>query len=235
MKRFYKLVIVAPRPDSHIEIHLDHRPVKLPSGLILTAPNIALATAVQAEWAAQDQIIKPDTMPITQILTTAQDSVRLHRVTMTRTVLAYLDTDLLCYRAATPPQIAARQALLWDPWLEWFTKEFGVCLRTTQDLQVIEQPVAAYQAMSKMIEELDDLRFTIFQLIVAAGASIALGAAFIKGAASVEQLVAAFYAEENFKAEIYNADQYGLAPQEEKARAATLADLQATVFIRDHL
>ena len=233
MKRLYDAVTVFQQADGQYEIHLDGKPVKLLSDVVLSAPNAAIAHGMQREWAAQEQTIKPDTMPVTQILTTARGNLPSRDV-ITQAVLPYLDTDLLCYRAAAPPEIAARQAELWDPWLDWFAQKFGARLATTEGLAALQQPVAAHQGAAAMVGGLDDLSFTLFQLTVAATASLVLGAAFIAGAANPEQLYAAMHAEENFKAEIYKADRHGFAPHEEKARAATLAELQAAAFIRDN-
>lgn len=226
MKRFYKIVTAARVPGGH-EIHLDGKPVKTPSGAALSAPNEKLALAIVREWAAQGGDIVPDSMPLTQILITAQDRVARERAAMEKAVLGYLDTDLLCYRAALPAETARRQAEAWNPWILWFEKEHGVRLSTTEGLMAVTQPPEAHAASASAVRGFDDLRFTALQIVTGAAGSLVLGLAFMAGAASAEQVFAAATVEENFKAEFYNEEKHGPAPHDEKRRAAMLRDLRA--------
>jgi len=150
MKKFYKLVSSA-KISGGFAIHLDGKPVRTPAREILTAPTRALADDVAKEWAAQRETILPDTMPLTQILTTAQDHVTTGRAGMTEKILAYLDTDLLCYRTAFPPILAQRQAEGWDQWLIWFQGKYGQTLATTTDLKALKQPEEAHNHVAATI------------------------------------------------------------------------------------
>lgn len=226
MKRFYKIVTIA-RALGGFEIHLDGKPVKMPSGATLCVPNEALATAVMLEWAGQETDIIPDSMPLTQILITGHDRVGRERAAMERAVLGYLDTDLLCYRATLPVETAKRQAETWNPWLQWFEKKFSVRLHTTENLQAIAQPPEAHAAVRDAVGRMDDLRFTVTQMVVSQSGSLVLGLAFAAGAVSPEQVIAAAHVEEGFKAEVYHENVHGLAPNEEKRRAGMLRDLNA--------
>lgn len=226
MKRFYKMVTVARGAHGH-EIHLDGKPVKTPSGAVLSAPNEKLAGGMMREWMAQEGEIVPDSMPLTQILITAQDRVSRERPAMEKAVLAYLDTDLLCYRATLPAETARRQAESWDPWLAWFEKEYGVRLATTEGLRALQQPPEARAAVEKAVAALDDARFTVFQLVVSQSGSLVLGLAFMAGAVTPEQICAAASVEEDFKAEVYNEAKHGAAPHMETSRAAMARDVRA--------
>lgn len=226
MKRFYKIVTTMNVPGGY-EIHLDGKPVKTPSGAALCAPTAALATATMREWAAQEKDIVPDTMPLSQLLITARDRVARERAAMEKTLLGYLDTDLLCYRAVLPAETARRQTETWNPWLQWFEKKHGVRLLTTEDLRAMTQPPEAHTAARAAVNALDDLNFTVMQIVVSLSGSLVLGLAFMAGAAAPEQVFAAVTVEENFKSEFYNEAQHGLAPHEEKRRASMLRDLIA--------
>jgi len=236
MKRFY---IAVTRTESAgrggYEIHLDGKPVKAPSGASLAVPVVALADAVVLEWAGQEKEIAPDSMPLTQLLITAQDRVARERAAMEKAVLAYLDTDLLCYRAALPAATALRQAELWDPWLDWFEKECGARLLTTESLSALAQPEAAHSAVREWVTGLDDMRFTVLQVVVGLCGSLILGMAFIKQALAPEQVYDAALAEESFKASVYGEEKHGPAPHEEKRRAAMMRDLQACRQLLDLL
>ncbi len=225
MKRFYKNA-VAVKGQSGFEIHLDGRAVRTPGGLILTAPAKDLASAIADEWAAQEDRIDPETMPLTQMMTTALEQVGRNRAAMTEAALDYLDTDLLCYRAAHDA-VAARQAEAWDPWLSWFEREFGVPLATTDDLQALTQPEGAHHAVAKAVNGLDDQAFTVLQLVTALSGSIVLALAFVRNALSPEDAYNAANVEEIYKAKIYNAALHGEEPQQQRRNQAIRRDLEA--------
>lgn len=227
MKRFYKLVTLQDTPGGYA-IHLDGRPVKTPMGKTLMATNHDLASALQSEWAAQEQNINPETMPLTQILSTQIDQVSTARQAMSAEVLKYLDTDLICYRAGPmPPGTQEAQIEAWDPWLSWFEKNFEETLQTTTGLSALSQPKSAHNKIKGAVDALDDAHFTILQIIVPLSGSLVLGLAFINRAISPEELYKAIRVEENIKAEIYNEELYGQDPAQERKEKAIKADIAA--------
>lgn len=239
MKKFYKLVTVAQggagQDKTGYVIHLDGKPVQTPSRVPLCAPNKALAEAIAAEWTAQGEKIDPETMPLTQILTTAQDHVVRERAGITAKMLQYLDTDLLCYRAELPQDLAERQAACWDEWLGWFERTYGSALITTTALQALTQPEAAQRAVADTVAALDDMRFCVLQLVTMLTGSLVLGLAFTAAEASPEQVFNAANIEENYKYQIYNEAEHGTAPQQEKTQRAMQRDLEAARLFRDSL
>lgn len=230
VKRFYKTA-AADCVFGVYRIALDGKPVKTPSGVTLTIPNEDLAAEVVREWAGQGEDIVPDSMPLTQILVTAQDRVGRERAAMQAAVLAYIDTDLLCYRTDLPAETARRQAILWDPWLDWFTREYGCSLYVTEKLQALEQSAAAHEVVKKSVAGLDDLRFSVLQLVVSMTGSLVLGLAFVGGVADAGRVLEAAHAEEDYKAEIYNESVHGRAPHQERSRMAARRDLEAAALL----
>lgn len=226
MKRFYKLVSVRETPQG-TQILLDGKPVKTPSRKDLLAPTPALADAIMQEWARQGAVIDPETMPLTQILNTCLDRVAAEREAMAAALLNYLDTDLLCYRTPHPPELAARQAAAWDPWLAWFANEFGEKLQTTESLKALRQPSGAHDKAAAHVAALSPEAFTALQVAVPASGSLVLGLALIAGAATAQDLFAAARVEESYKAAIYDEDKYGPDPAQEKKDKAVLRDLEA--------
>jgi chaperone required for assembly of F1-ATPase len=227
MKRFYETAARGERgADGAFPVLLDGRPVRTPGGLALAAPNAALAEAVAAEWDAQEREIRPDDMVLTQLLTTALELTPEARADIIRRTLAYLDTDLLCYRAGGPPELAALQAARWDPPLRWFAQTYGAGLAVTTGLAALAQPPAAQEAAARRLQELDDLRFTLAQALTALTGSLVLALAFMQGGADAETLYRAMYAEEDYKAALYNEAEYGAAPLQEKQQARARRDLE---------
>lgn len=229
MKRFYKLVSTRAEAGGYAVL-LDGKPVKTPGKNPLLLATEKLADAVQAEWAAQGDKIIPADMPLTQIASTCIDRVAAERPAMEKTVLEYLDTDLLCYRAEHPPELAAEQAKIWDPHLAWAARIFGAPFLTTTRLGALEQPEKIHAAARAFVKNLDNDRFTVFQLVTAAGGSFILAAALAEGAITPGDLFAAARVEEGFKARLYDEAKYGPDPAQEKKDAALERDLTAAAL-----
>ena len=226
MKRFYKFVSLGEGKKGHTVL-LDGKPVKTPARNLLETPHIGLANAVLQEWNRQGDKILLSGMPMTQLLSTRIDRVGKERPAMTAALMKYLDTDLLCYRAVAPPEMARRQQEAWDPWLGWFEREFGTALETTTGLKALEQPLTAHDALKDYIDGLDDDRFTVLQLVTPLCGSVVLAAAFTKGALTPTQAFEAARVEERYKAELYNEKTHGPDPMQAKKDNELMADLEA--------
>lgn len=225
MKKFYTLAS-SKKSDDGYTIQLDGKTIKTPSGQELVAPTLEMADVIVKEWAAQEDTIKPDTMPLTQILNTAIDRMR-ERETMTTMLLKYLDTDLLCYRAKTPEEIAQRQKQIWDPWLTWFDEHFESPLYTTFDLKAVKQDEDTHKQIWNYIEALDEYYFTILHVVTALSGSIVLALAFLEQEASPEQVFQAMYLEEDYYSELANEELHGKDPHMDKKQISEIADLRA--------
>src|SRR5690606_31034109 len=103
-KVFWKEVGVTEGPEG-FAITLDGRPIKTPAKAPLLLPTRALADMVAAEWAAQDDQVKPETMSATRAANAALDKVRGQFAEVAALLTAYGETDLLCYRAEGPAEI----------------------------------------------------------------------------------------------------------------------------------
>lgn len=232
MKRFYTLVSTQETP-SGFRILLDGKPVKTAGKRELLAPCAEIANAVMHEWSAQEIKITPDTMPLTQILNTKIDRVSEDRDAITDYLIKYLDTDLLCYHTPTPEALAAQQAELWQPWLDWFAAHYGAPLQTTTGLNALRQSDDIHITIAAQIAALGDDEFTLLQLVTSLSGSLVLGLAFLFGGATPQEIINAAYVEEHFKDSLYNAEKYGRDPMQEKKEAANLRDLDAcTLYLR---
>lgn len=233
MKKFYKLVSIR-NADHGWAIELDGKPVRTPAGSSLRSPSESLADAIAHEWSSQETDILPETMPLTQLLVTAIDRVDKERDVIQKTVLGYLDTDLLCYRASEPPELVQKETLARDPWLFWFEKQHGVKLGTTRGLMALHHDDAAHAAVDHAVRTLDLWAFTVLQMVTSLTGSLVLALAFVTGPAQEDDLLRALYVEEDYKAEIYNEDFYGRAPHQEKAMQSVGRDLRAgRVFLEN--
>lgn len=227
MKRFYKLVSVAHKPGGYAVL-LDGKPVKTKSRQDLIAPTQNLADAIMQEWAAQAETIRPDTMPLTQILNTKIDRVAGGRVAMQAMVFKYFDTDLLCYRAEEPEVLAAEQQKIWDPLLTRFEKSFGHKLQTTTRLAALKHAPAAHETLRSFVQSLNDDQFTVLQLVTSISGSVILAALLVKGEVTADEIFSAIRIEERYKAALYNEEKYGPDPSQEKKDRSIVTDLSAS-------
>ncbi|MBI1327575.1 MAG: ATP12 chaperone family protein [Alphaproteobacteria bacterium] len=227
MKRFYKLVTISEEADG-FSIVLDGKPVKTSLRNKLSAPNKALALAVMQEWAAQEDTIKPETMGLTQILTTAIDNVSAEIGSYQRAVLRYIDTDFLCYQAAEPVALVERQQKIWGGWRSVMAELVGAQLETTDTLKALEQDGAYHKWLTDYVTALEVMRLTVLQLVVSLSGSAILGVLLLEQKITADEIYGALMVEDNFKAEIYDEEKYGAAPFQEKARASLRGDLEAS-------
>jgi chaperone required for assembly of F1-ATPase len=154
-KRFYKAVTVT----GQLGIALDGRTVKTPLKAPLVLPNRALAEAVAAEWEAQVEVINPHAMPLTKLANTAIDRATTERLKIAAEILEFAGSDMVCYRAESPPGLVLRQTTHWDPVISWAKLELNVSFAAVNTISHKRQSPAALQAMEAHIEGLDPFSF----------------------------------------------------------------------------
>ena len=138
-KRFYKEVDVAPGGHG-FAVLLDGRPVKTPGRNPLEFDNEALAELVAAEWRAQQDVIDPQTMPVTRLANTAIDGVASDPQAVLEDILKYSASDLMCYRAGSPQELVKKQAEAWDPIIDWLRDELGANFVLAEGVMHVAQP-----------------------------------------------------------------------------------------------
>ncbi|MGE4480933.1 ATP12 family chaperone protein [Acidocella sp.] len=227
MKRFWKHA--APRREAGLyTVSLDNRTVKTPGGTALAVPGRALAEAIAQEWNEAQAEFSPADLPLTQLACTARERIAPHRADIVRQLAAYGLNDLLCYRADTPPALAARQHAQWDPWLRWMDTTHGIGLITTEGLMPVNQlPWTEDKLMALLAARTQDELAGLGVLIPGLG-SFVLGLAVAEGALAPQAACAAAALDE-----LWQAEQWGEDPEELAKRAKILADIEdAARFIR---
>lgn len=227
MKKFYTLVS-ATEKNGGFSIELDGKVVRTPAGTTLTAPTRTIADFIVGEWSSQGETIDPETMPVTQILTTCLDHVCRERNAIHPQVMAYLDTDLICYFHDDETQdVYQWQYDAWEPWHKWFKDTYGDELSRTSGLVALKQSDAVRSLINKQVKSYDDLAFTVLQLVTALSGSLVLALAFMKDEITEEQIFKAAFVEELYRAELYNEKLHGHAPHQEKKMKSMQRDLTA--------
>jgi chaperone required for assembly of F1-ATPase len=218
MKRFYKAAQSA-RSDTGFVIHLDGKPVRTPAGLPLTLGAFdRLAHEIAAEWDAQEQEIKPATMPLTQLAATALDRVGPERPAIIEQMVAYARTDLLCYRADAPQALTERQHRLWQPVLDKTENRLGCRFAVTAGIIAVDQPPETIAAVEDRLQALDVWTLTVAQATAAASGSTVLALALVEGDISAADVFDLSQVDENWQIELWGEDAEATRRREALAR-----------------
>lgn len=162
-------------------VALDGRPMRTPSRQPLTMPTEAMADAVAAEWQAQEDRIEPATMPVTRAVNSAIDKVAPQMAAVVAALAAYAETDLLCYRAAAPEALVARQAAAWDPLLEWSATALGARLHPVEGVMPQPQDAVALGRLADEVASHDSFALTGLHDLVMLSGSLVLALAVVRG------------------------------------------------------
>lgn len=180
MKRFYKKAS-AVKVDEGFGIELDGKPLKSPAKAPLVLPNGRLAEAVAAEWQAQEDRVVPDSMPIMSFVSTAIDRVMPQHEAVAGEITAFAGSDLLCYRATYPADLAAEQAAKWQPVLDWATLRFDVPFTVTDGVMPISQSAATLMVLGRHVVGYDSFRLTGLHTLTTIYGSLVLALAAVEG------------------------------------------------------
>ena len=227
MKRFWAEATVTEQAGRYA-IKLDGRPMRLPGGPILALESHALAEAIAAEWQAAGATLTAEHVPLTRIAGTAQERVAPDPAPTIAAIAAYAETDLLCYRAATPEALARRQEQLWDPWLAWAARAHDAHLLVTTAIRHVAQPPAALSALRAAVARRSAFQLSGLGILVPATGSLILGLAVADGAMDAAQAH-----ELSALDELFQAEKWGEDHEATKRRAHVAEDIAVAVrFIR---
>jgi chaperone required for assembly of F1-ATPase len=227
LKRFYKSAAVAAF-DQGYGVRLDDKPVKTPAKNFLVLPEQALAAAVAAEWAAQGEDIDAHSMRLTRLANSVIDRVVGHREMVVSEIAGYAETDLVCYRADEPEELAKRQETGWAPLVSWIKDRHGIGFDTTTSLLPIVQSSSCIDTVWSVVGTFDVFQLAGLHLVTVSCGSVVIGLAVADGridgpAAWKLSLID----------ETYQIEEWGEDPDATKRRAGLLQDIvAATEFLR---
>ena len=225
-QRFYKRAEVIDGPEG-FAVALDGRPARTPARRPLAAPTQALGEALVAEWEAQGERIDPAGMPLTRLANTIIDGVAAASPEIAAEVEKYLGSDLVCYRAASPEALVARQAHHWDPILGFAHGRLGARFLVTEGVRFVTQPPAAMAATRGAIPA-DPWRLGAVHAVTTLTGSALIALALAAGAVTPAAAWAAAHVDEDWNMEQWGHDALAL-----ERRAARLAELQAAATVLD--
>lgn len=217
MKRFWREVSVADGA-----IRLDGKPVRTPGKALLSLPSPALADAIAEEWRAVGDTLDPRAMPLTGLANAALDIVPRDRATFAASLSVYVESELLAYRAESPPELIAHQAEVWNPLLQWACSRYDVAILTTHGIVHVAQPPETLARLSRTVASLNDFRLAGLSPLVTIGGSLVIALAVLEGEMEPNAAFDAAHLDELWQAEMWGEDALAL-----EARDARRADFAA--------
>ncbi|MBI3419419.1 MAG: ATPase [Proteobacteria bacterium] len=219
MKRFYKEAKAAKGEDG-FAVLLDGKNLRTPGGQFLILPNLRLAESIAEEWQAQKDDIRPATMPLMQLTATVLDHLSSQRAAMTERLLSCVETDVLCLRAETPPELRVHQEKHWQPPLDWLKKTHGIELKTGLGLKAPRLSSAAQAAFERKLSAFDNWVFMGVYEAAAGSGSLVLALALYEKELNAQQVFELAELER-----IFQAQKWGSDAEMEKRRNAVRAEL----------
>ena len=145
-------------------------------------------------------------MPFTRALNSAIDKVAPERAAVARILADYAGTDLVCYRATHPAELVARQAEVWDPYLDWTAETYGARLRPVFGVMPEDQDGGALATLSRAVHRYDPMELTALHEVVTLTGSLVLGLAGLSGFRDAASLWSAARLDELWQIEHWGAD-----------------------------
>ena len=205
MKRFYKAAEVSAEGED-FQVLLDGREVKTPARGTLAVPSERLAQAIAAEWDSQGEKIDPRSMRFTGLANAAIDRVASDPKAFARSLAAFGETDLLCYRADGPAALAALQAEVWDPLLGWARRRFDVDFEIVCGVMHRPQPEMTLRQLSHAVECRSALELAGLSPLVTISGSLVIALALAEEAVDLESAWAAASLDEAWQFEQWGED-----------------------------
>eukprot|EP00753_Platysulcus_tardus_P017765 PLAT6494.1.p1 GENE.PLAT6494.1~~PLAT6494.1.p1 ORF type:complete len:348 (+),score=117.28 PLAT6494.1:75-1046(+) len=208
VRRFYKDVTVRPVTTAVIagaewEVALDGAVVRTPRRLPLQTRSRLLATAIAAEWAAQQDKLVFDLMPLMSLTSSSIELPRAAFSTLHKEVLRYLRTDgtavWTAAGSAGATELMRREKAAWAPLHRWFEAEFDVTLHVSHGLAVPELDVETEQTVRAAVEALDAYELVALHSMTRASKSIVIAMALMRRGCSVADAVDAARVESDYQ------------------------------------
>jgi chaperone required for assembly of F1-ATPase len=223
-RRFYDDAAVREDPAG-FAVLLDGRPIRTPARRTLAAPASALAEAMATEWRAQAELIDPAAMPLTRLANTIIDGIAAAQDAVAGEIAAYLGADLVCYRAAAPDRLVARQAHHWDPVLAWAGRTLGAGFVVGEGVVHVAQPPDAITRAASAIPR-HPWRLGAVHAVTTLTGSALIALALARGDLAVDAAWAAAHVDEDWNMELWGRDEIGL-----KRRAFRFAEMRAAARV----
>lgn len=215
LKRFYDEVTIVP-VESGFTLHLDGKPLRTPEQNSLLLPNASLGEALAKEWRAANQYIAPQTMLSTKLAFTAVDRVSPNREAVTEQISAFVNSDVVCYRAFEPSDLVKRQEENWNPFLEWTESAFDVSIRTGEGIDHIAQEYDTLCALTAAFSDKSNFYLAALYSLAANSNSLIIALAVAIGGMDADEAFRSANCDELYQVEKWGRDPEAQARLQER-------------------
>jgi chaperone required for assembly of F1-ATPase len=227
-RRFYAKATAATATTGYAVL-LDDKPVRTPGRRSLAAPTLALAQALAAEWDAQRDVINPAKMPLTRLANAIIDGVADAPHPVAAEIAKYLGSDLLFYRAASPPRLVERQAQHWDPILAWASEALGAQFALGEGIVHVAQSQATLAAVRASLP-VDPWRLGAMHVLTTLTGSALIALAIAHRQMTADAAWQAAHVDEDWNMEQWGSDELAL-----ERRSFRFAEFQAAATMLQSL
>ncbi|MBS0255454.1 MAG: molecular chaperone [Proteobacteria bacterium] len=202
MKRFWSGVDVAAG-DGGWQVRLDGRAIRTVGGRAQVLPSRALADALAGEWAGQGEEIDPAAFVLRDMADYALDVIAPDPAAATAALLAYAETDTLCYRADPDEPLYRRQAEVWEPLLAGAEARWGLAFTRISGVIHRPQPPETLATLGTRLAGLDPFAMAALRNLAGLAASLTLGLLALEPGADHAALWYAANLEEEWQADLW--------------------------------
>jgi chaperone required for assembly of F1-ATPase len=149
-------------------------------------------------------------MPLTRLANAIIDGVADASLPVAAEIAKYLASDLVFYRATSPPGLVERQARHWDPILDWARQALGADFKLGEGVVYVAQPEAALAAARAAIPE-EPWRLGAVHAITTLTGSALIALAMARGALSADAAWQAAHVDEDWNMAQWGRDEMAMA------------------------
>jgi chaperone required for assembly of F1-ATPase len=208
-RRFYKEATVGPH-EAGFAVMLDGRVAKTPAGEPLAVASERIADALAAEWGAQGERLDPAAMPLTRIVNSALDGVAREMDAVRADIVRHAGGDLVCYRAAGPEGLVARQEAAWAPLLAFVRDAYGARFVLAEGVMHVGQNPEAIAAIERALQGYDALSLAAIHTMTALTGSAVIAIAVAARRISAEEAWTAAHVDEDWQMSQWGEDEQAL-------------------------
>ncbi|KAI9908823.1 hypothetical protein PsorP6_003558 [Peronosclerospora sorghi] len=177
-------------------VTLDGKTVKTPRQQPVRLPTRAMAYAVAHEWDAQKHDIRPATMPLMTLVSTALDLMfTSSKKEIIDEIMHYFHTDTVCYQVTANHQenLVALQQKKWKPIRKWFGDTFK------GDVDVSHGSIDRLAHDHHVVDKLDDFQLTAMRALTRECKSVIIALAVFKRHITSKEAMKTSRLEEEFQ------------------------------------
>jgi len=228
-KRFYKEAGIDAVVGG-FAITLDGRATKTPGQVPVVVPVAELAEEMAAEWAAQEELINPETMPLVRLINSALEGGDKATSSLREEIVKYCGGDLLLYRADSPKELVAAQETEWDQALVTLARHFEVKFQPTVGIMHQDQPEETLSKLSEAVADVNQIALTAMVSITGLTGSGLLAIGLRHKLFSPDQAWTAAHVDEDYNVRLWGEDTEAVV-RREKRRAEYDAALKVLALV----